>query len=223
MNKSRLLGAACACALTTLSAHSVASIVEFSFIAEVTNSSNNPLFLCPDEPLIPCRTGPAGMIAGDKFQGTIKYDRATTGLPFSGSTEYQLFGPPNSVYFDIGDGMQFDQVIAQVRDNTTEIWVDQFSLEAGTLSNLPAFKFEFGTADGNLLNSEALIVDADVYNSFEFRRGKIWLINPSNSQVAESLQFNMLNITAIPLPPTLWLFGSGLLGLVGFSRRKKAA
>lgn len=29
--------------------------------------------------------------------------------------------------------------------------------------------------------------------------------------------------TMIPIPPALWLFGSGLLGLIGISRRKKAA
>jgi hypothetical protein len=29
--------------------------------------------------------------------------------------------------------------------------------------------------------------------------------------------------TAVPIPPALWLFGSGLLGLVGVARRKKAA
>jgi hypothetical protein len=29
--------------------------------------------------------------------------------------------------------------------------------------------------------------------------------------------------TSVPLPATVWLFGSGILGLVGISRRKKAA
>jgi len=37
-----------------------------------------------------------------------------------------------------------------------------------------------------------------------------------------SMGFNY-SISAIPLPPALWLFGSGLLGLVGIARRKKAA
>jgi len=32
-----------------------------------------------------------------------------------------------------------------------------------------------------------------------------------------------VNGTVVPLPPALWLFGSGLLGLVGLARRKKAA
>ena len=32
-----------------------------------------------------------------------------------------------------------------------------------------------------------------------------------------------LILEAIPIPPTVWLFGSGLLGLVGIARRKRAA
>lgn len=31
------------------------------------------------------------------------------------------------------------------------------------------------------------------------------------------------NFTAVPVPAAVWLFGSGLLGLVGVARRKKAA
>jgi len=30
-------------------------------------------------------------------------------------------------------------------------------------------------------------------------------------------------INAVPLPAAVWLFGSGLLGLVGLARRRKAA
>ena len=198
MNKSRLLDVVSACILMTLVTPSVASIVEYSFIAEVTSSSNNSLFLCPDEPLNPCRTGPTGMVVGDRFQGTMKYESSTPGLLFSGATVYELLGPPNSVYFDIGNGMQFDQIVANVRDNTTEIWVDQFSLESR--SDLPVFGFEFGTANGNLLTSDELIVDVDIYNSFEYRRGHITLLNPSNSQVSESLGFNLLDITVAPIP-----------------------
>ncbi len=32
-----------------------------------------------------------------------------------------------------------------------------------------------------------------------------------------------VNLTAVPLPAAVWLFGSGLLGLVGWSKRKQAA
>ena len=40
-----------------------------------------------------------------------------------------------------------------------------------------------------------------------------------------TLQFNsapMLTITAVPLPAAAWLFGSGLLGLIGMARKKAA-
>ena len=35
--------------------------------------------------------------------------------------------------------------------------------------------------------------------------------------------FLLHDVPAIPIPPTVWLFGSGLLGLVGMARRKKSA
>ncbi|MGB7934539.1 MAG: PEP-CTERM sorting domain-containing protein [Gammaproteobacteria bacterium] len=32
---------------------------------------------------------------------------------------------------------------------------------------------------------------------------------------------HLSDVSAIPVPATVWLFGSGLLGLIGISRRKK--
>jgi hypothetical protein len=37
------------------------------------------------------------------------------------------------------------------------------------------------------------------------------------------IQWITYDITAVPLPAGVWLFGSGLLGLIGTSRRRKAA
>ena len=33
---------------------------------------------------------------------------------------------------------------------------------------------------------------------------------------------NVLRVAAVPIPPSVWLFGSGLLGLVGIARRRVA-
>jgi hypothetical protein len=38
-----------------------------------------------------------------------------------------------------------------------------------------------------------------------------------------SIFIDDLMVSAVPIPPALWLFGSGLLGLIGIARRKKAA
>ena len=37
-----------------------------------------------------------------------------------------------------------------------------------------------------------------------------------------SIAYDNFTITAVPVPAAVWLFGSGLIGLVGIARRKKA-
>jgi hypothetical protein len=53
-------------------------------------------------------------------------------------------------------------------------------------------------------------------------------INPphfvSNTTLASFIDLGYtVNLTAVPLPAAVWLFGSGLLGLIGWSKRKQAA
>ena len=40
-------------------------------------------------------------------------------------------------------------------------------------------------------------------------------------RLGQEMSFVELQIVTVPIPPALWLFGSGLLGLVGMARRKK--
>ncbi|MCK4704384.1 MAG: VPLPA-CTERM sorting domain-containing protein, partial [Gammaproteobacteria bacterium] len=40
--------------------------------------------------------------------------------------------------------------------------------------------------------------------------------NPSNPLVP----YMRMDVQAVPVPAAIWLFGSGLIGLVGFARRK---
>jgi len=37
---------------------------------------------------------------------------------------------------------------------------------------------------------------------------------------ASSLSIDNINVSAVPIPAAVWLFGSGLLGLVGFARKR---
>ncbi len=54
-----------------------------------------------------------------------------------------------------------------------------------------------------------------------------WMDAPtftSNTTLASFIDLGYtVNISAVPLPAAVWLFGSGLLGLAGWSRRKQAA
>ena len=40
---------------------------------------------------------------------------------------------------------------------------------------------------------------------------------------ADSIGIDNFTIDSVPLPAAVWLFGSGLLGLIGIARRKKLA
>jgi len=62
--------------------------------------------------------------------------------------------------------------------------------------------------------------------------GSAWLMDTATTQLPANgaqLEFNVggsvlaVDVAVIPIPASVWLFGSGLLGLVGIARRKKVA
>jgi hypothetical protein len=56
--------------------------------------------------------------------------------------------------------------------------------------------------------------------------GGLYSINTANgaaTPIGNTGMGSITGLTAVPVPAAAWLFGSGLLGLIGISRRKKAA
>jgi hypothetical protein len=47
-----------------------------------------------------------------------------------------------------------------------------------------------------------------------------WVISPTETMAGYA--FASFEVSAVPVPAAIWLFGSGLLGLIGVARRKKA-
>ena len=55
-------------------------------------------------------------------------------------------------------------------------------------------------------------------NNLDFQLG---CITPGSANIAGTGNCSIPNINAVPLPAAAWLFGSGLIGLIGFARRKQ--
>ncbi len=70
------------------------------------------------------------------------------------------------------------------------------------------------------LEKEFLITWNGIPNAANF----VFDFNAAASSVSfDQLSLDIAPVSAVPLPPAVWLFGSGLAGLVGIARRKAAA
>jgi hypothetical protein len=74
--------------------------------------------------------------------------------------------------------------------------------------------------DGTITTSDVAIVNGDPFTPFN----GTWQFNPLDSIGLTSINsYYLIETTAVPIPAAVWLFGSGILGLIGIARRKKAA
>ncbi len=85
---------------------------------------------------------------------------------------------------------------------------------------------------GNMLSTFSISDYSGLYisppMSYPMTAGSYYLRKTSSSSGGEgslwdyTLSFHVEQVSAVPLPAAVWLFGSGLLGLAGMSRHKKA-
>lgn len=104
---------------------------------------------------------------------------------------------------------------ASVTNITWDGLIDSFSAMTLTSGDSSCFgtgcSFAAGPiSDGPLLHPAGVSTDIGVLLSFQLTAG-------------DTATFNTLfEVNPVPVPAAVWLFGSGLLGLVGMARRKKA-
>jgi hypothetical protein len=220
MNKSRLLGAVCACSFMLAGAQMAQAA-----LYNVTGVFDEPMTL----------TGHT------TFTGTFDWNSAINTL--SG-----LQGTMNaSMYTDVPDYILTNQlafeydantgnVIASVfKENSTDVffgggYTTGDTMKLGALGGLDGF-----TPNENVYFTFAFNANTMMGNLDEMVYGDCaptGLMGPmmtgDTCMTGHSLGGTMgatplsLSISAVPVPAAVWLFGSGLLGLVGMARRKKA-
>lgn len=85
----------------------------------------------------------------------------------------------------------------------------------------------FNVFNGLGLNDNAgLLVFDDIVGDFEITRIDMWIWNTGATEYTNfvSQDFTVTaSASVVPAPAAVWLFGSGLLGLIGIARRKTRA
>jgi len=113
--------------------------------------------------------------------------------------------------------------------------VEDCSLVTSTecLDNEYGYHFYVNGIDTTNTGLFGTIPTNDFWSATASSASEAWLFDftfNNGSQLASSVNLNAYawavhegNIGALPIPAAVWLFGSGLLGLIGVARRKKAA
>lgn len=155
---------------------------------------------------------------------------------FSGSTstDVGLLGVGSNTFLGSLDGgpvIADDPPGAQAMNGPDEFDTFKFTtagawtLDFESLSGLTQLIIGYDDDDegfGTNTNAFPVSIDTDVFGG-PLAAGSylLKLIPPGN---AGAIEYELtINVSAVPIPAAVWLFGSGLLGLVGMAKRKKAA
>lgn len=239
--KSLLLGAVCAagCAIAVYSTAEGASIpiVNSSFealapgiVLGVRNWTCDPCFQAGGTVTLDPIVG--WTIIGTGDAGTFR--PSANEYPGGGGLTTPATGIPDGVNVAFSNGPEISQVL------TTPLAAGQpymLKVDIGNRNDLPLPDFTIALlAGGNLLTSVdstsltslpangafstvTLSYLAASDNPLLGQNLEIQLINNGGSQ----MNYDNVSLSTIPLPAAVWLFGAGLLGLVGVARRKNAA
>lgn len=99
---------------------------------------------------------------------------------------------------------------ADLIDVTFEVGTGTYTLEDGDSWPSPEIVFYYGS----FYDLDYSSADGEFYSSFDTFSGDFWNFEGNWHSYEE--------VSAVPVPAAAWLFGSGLIGLVGLARRNKS-
>lgn len=210
MKKSRLLGALSVVLVSiVISPAAVAATVTIDF-----EGTGAPAFFANTSPLTNLYAPLVFFNGVDGVGGSILNQTASFGVDAHSGTDFLAF---NS---EIGTGT------TELLSFSSSITVNSFEIYAAGGQNPATFLLEAFDAGNNLLANDTitttdwglLSVAAPGISNIELTQTGT---GTNNTWVYDDIAFNTVN--TVPLPAAVWLFGTGLLGLIGMARRKKSA
>lgn len=134
-----------------------------------------------------------------------------------GTTTLHLWGQPAGALYQshIFPAGEWHQYVARRSGNIASMYIDGVEVNSGTFvgaipdSLNPLLIGRRNEADGRVFGANGLLDDVAIWN----RALSVTEIQSLTTQAIPS---------AVPIPATAWLLGSGLLGLLGVARKRKS-
>jgi hypothetical protein len=124
------------------------------------------------------------------------------------SNQVVLLSDVGSINTSIGAGFAatvIDITVSSLRVDL--LWIDFFSNSPPTFD---LFSLDFEALSPPVATGEVVVVNGTVLSDgWEIPDGRVVNFTPAT-----------VNVSAVPVPAAVWLFGSGLIGLVGIARRR---
>lgn len=147
---------------------------------------------------------------------------------------WAIGNPADGISNEVGNGTDFitcrdtrdgDCTIRMTRDGGVQFSLTSFDGADG-LFNVGGRTIEVtGTLAGGATVTDTFSTVASTFTTFSLSSSFTNLVSadfrgygPGDDMIA----FDNINATAVPLPAPVWLLGTGLLGLIGIARRKRA-
>ena len=169
---------------------------------------------------------------GSNISGSISYESTLVGSP-SGWLDSTYYTPSDFLIADIGNNHiemtnipeDMQSYVIYISNNPADLaGADRLTASVDRFYDY-YLRVEFTDPSGNVFSDISLPSQPIDINQFSI--GEWWLYAPSSTYFfdakSELIASGVLDVAAVPIPAAIWLFGSGLLGLVGVVRRKKSA
>ncbi|MCK4705151.1 MAG: hypothetical protein KAT90_06720, partial [Gammaproteobacteria bacterium] len=129
-----------------------------------------------------------------------------------------VLGNLSSTLFEIGGltrGTEYDAFdIGGTLTLAGELEVISFDLGGGLFNPVIGDSFDLFAAE--IINGQF-----DLFTLSILDPGMVWDLNILTDEIGSLDIVRLSAVAAVPVPPAVWLFASGLLGLVGVARRKR--
>ena len=212
MKKSRLLGSSCT-----------------AFIMSILITTTHNVYATS----VPALSITGANVASDSLNSN------TFGYDFTANGDY--FVTALGIYDDFGDGLNTNYEVGIW--NASQVLLGSITVPTGSTGTLiDGFRYQNLTTNITLNNGDSYRIGALVPKNHELVNGVSSITStsitvgathyftgggtlsyPSTVSSGKAYITSNMLISAVPIPGAIWLFGSGLLGLIGVARRKKAA